>query len=64
MKAHKPTTYGKDKRRKHHHWLVTLYYSDGEKFGRKYTDHDKATNFAERQRKSPIVERARVNQVS
>ena len=35
-------TFGKDRRRKHHHWLVRVYYADGEKFGRVYTDKDKA----------------------
>jgi hypothetical protein len=56
--------FGKDRRRKHHHWLVTVYYEDGEKFGRVYTDKDKATRFADRQRRSPVVKSARVSQVS
>lgn len=54
----------KDRRRKHHHFLVTVYYEDGEKFGRVYTDKDKATRFAERQRRSPVVKSARISQVS
>jgi hypothetical protein len=54
----------KDRRRKHHHYLVTVYYEDGEKFGRVYTDKDKASRFAERQRRSPVVKAARINQVS
>jgi hypothetical protein len=54
----------KDRRRKHHHYLVTVYYEDGEKFGRVYTDKDKASRFAERQRRSPVVKAARVSQVS
>lgn len=58
------STFGKDRRRKHHHWLVTVYYADGEKFGRVYTDRDKAARFAERQRRSPVVKAARVSQVS
>jgi hypothetical protein len=58
------STFGKDRRRKHHHWLVTVYYADGEKFGRVYTDRDKASRFAERQRRSPVVKSARVSQVS
>jgi len=53
-----------DRRRKHHHWLVSVYYADGEKFGRVYTDKDKAMRFAERQRRSPVVKTARVTQVS
>jgi hypothetical protein len=56
--------FGKDRRRKHHHFLVTVAYADGEKFGRVYTDKDKATRFAERQRRSPVVKSARVTQVS
>ena len=54
----------KDRRRKHHHYLVTVSYADGESFGRVYTDKEKATRFAERQRRSPIVKSARVMQVS
>jgi len=58
------TTFGKDRRRKHHHYLVSVFYADGEKFGRVYTDKDKATRFAERQRRSPVVKSARITQVS
>jgi hypothetical protein len=58
------STFGKDRRRKHHHYLVSVYYADGEKFGRVYTDKDKATRFAERQRRSPVVKSARITQVS
>ncbi len=53
-----------DRRRKHHHFLVSVYYADGEKFGRVYTDKSKATRFAERQRRSPVVKSARITQVS
>ena len=56
--------FGKDRRRRHHHYLVTVNYADGETFGRVYTDKDKATKFAERQRRSPIVKSSRVTQVS
>ena len=56
--------FGKDRRRKHHHFLVTVNYADGETFGRVYTNKEKATRFAERQRRSPIVKSARVSQVS
>jgi hypothetical protein len=52
MKTQKPTTFGKDGRRKHHHWQVTVFYRDGETFGRVYTDREKAAGFAERQKKS------------
>jgi hypothetical protein len=58
------SSFGKDRRRKHHHYLVSVYYADGEKFGRVYTDKDKATRFAERQRRSPVVKSARITQVS
>ncbi len=54
----------KDKRRRHHHFLVTIHYADGEKFGRVYTDREKANRFADRQRKSPVVRSVRVSQVS
>lgn len=58
------TSFNKDRRRKHHHWLVTVAYADGEKFGRVYTDKDKATRFADRQKRSPVVKSARITQVS
>ena len=58
------TSFGKDRRRKRHHYLVSVYYADGEKFGRVYTDKGKATRFAERQRRSPVVKSARITQVS
>ena len=58
------TSFGKDRRRRHHHFLVSVFYADGEKFGRVYTDKDKANRFAERQRRSPVVKSARITQVS
>lgn len=58
------SAFGKDRRRKHHHFLVSVNYADGETFGRVYTNKEKATRFAERQRRSPIVKSARVTQVS
>jgi ssDNA-specific exonuclease RecJ len=54
----------KDLRRKHPHYLVTVTYGDNETFGRVYTDLEKAQDFAARQKKSPIVKRARVKQLS
>jgi hypothetical protein len=63
-KQKKQTTFGKDRRRKHHHWQVVVYYPDGEKFARVYTDHKKATDFAKRQKRSPMVKSARVVQVA
>ena len=63
-KRRKRSEFGKDKRRKHHHWMVTVMYKDGEKFGRVYIDHDKAKRFAERQKKSPVVKSAKVTELS
>jgi hypothetical protein len=51
-----------DGRRKHHHWVATLFYADGEKFERVYLDRGKAQRFAERQKKSPLVVKARVTE--
>jgi hypothetical protein len=59
----KRTKLGKDRRRKHKHFQVTVFYKDGERFARVYTDKVKASKFAERQRKSPVVKTARVLQV-
>jgi len=57
-------SYDSDRRRKHHHFLVSVFYADGEKFGRVYTDKAKAERFADRQRRSPVVKTARVTQIS
>jgi hypothetical protein len=54
---------GQDRRRKHRHWQVTVYYHDGEKFARVYIDRDRAVRFAERQKKSPIVKATRILEV-
>jgi hypothetical protein len=64
MKNRKLTSFKKDGRRKHHHWQVTLFYKDGERFARTYTVHAKAAGFAERQKKSPVVKMARVTEIS
>ena len=64
MKIRKRTSLRTDARRKHHHWQVTLFYNDGERFARMYTDHEKAANFAERQKRSPVVKMARVIEIS
>jgi hypothetical protein len=60
----KRSEFGNDKRRKHRHWQVTVYYRDGEKFARVYTDRAKAAGFAARQKRSPVVKSARVVLVS
>jgi hypothetical protein len=62
--ARKRTSFKTDKRRKHHHWQVTVFYGDGEAFSRTYVDEEKATKFAQRQKKSPMVKRTRVVRVS
>jgi hypothetical protein len=53
----------RDKRRKHRHWQVTIYYMDGEKFARVYIDRERAARFAERQKKSPVVKGTRITEV-
>ena len=55
MKTRKQPSFANDKRRKHHHWQVTVFYQDGERFARTYTDHKRAAGFADRQKKSPVV---------
>ena len=62
-KQRRKPAFGKDKRRKHRHWQVAVVYRDGEKFARVYSDRAKATNFAERQKKSPVVKAAHITQV-
>jgi hypothetical protein len=62
-KTKKQTALGKDRRRKHRHWQVTVYYADGQKFARVYTDRAKAASFARRQKRSPVVKSTRVVQV-
>lgn len=52
-----------DRRRKHRHWQVTVYYHDGERFARVYTDRKRAEAFAARQKKSPIIKSARITEV-
>jgi hypothetical protein len=54
----------KDKRRKHHHFKVTVFYHDGEKFARTYIDKIRAHRFAKHQQTSPVVARTRVLQVA
>jgi hypothetical protein len=52
-----------DRRRKHRHWQVTVYYQDGERFARVYIDRERAERFAERQKKSPVVKATRILEV-
>jgi len=62
-KTSKSTRLHRDKRRKHRHWQVTVYYHDGEKFARVYIDRERAERFAERQKKSPVVKATRIMEV-
>ena len=64
MPYRKKLQFGKDRRRKHHHWQVTLFYKDGEKFARVYIDEERARRFADRQKKSPVVIRTRIRRIS
>jgi hypothetical protein len=58
------TNYRKDQRRKHHHWVVTVTYSDNERFERVYIDRERAEKFAARQKKSPVVLKTRIRRLS
>jgi hypothetical protein len=62
-KAGSSSRFQKDRRRKHRHWQVTVYYHDGEKFARVYIDRERAERFAERQKRSPIVKSTRIMEV-
>ena len=63
IKTRKSSRLHQDRRRRHRHWQVTVYYHDGEKFARVYIDRDRAERFAERQKKSPIVKGTRIVEV-
>ena len=54
----------KDRRRRRHHWAVTVVYQDGGEFQRVYTDEGKARKFAARQENSPVVRTTRVQLLS
>jgi len=64
VKAKRRTNFRTDKRRKHHHYQVTVFYADGERFARTYTDKQKAVSFSDRQKRSPVIRSARVACVS
>lgn len=61
--SRKPFRLHRDKRRKHRHWQVTVFYRDGERFARVYIDRDRAERFAARQKRSPVVRSARILEV-
>jgi len=55
--------FGKNKRRRHRHRQVTVFYRDGEKVcSRVYGLHE-VRQSVERQKKSPVVKASRVKQV-
>jgi len=54
-KERREPAFRKDERREHRYWPVTVSYRDGEKSVRVYTAHVRATSFAEKQKKSPVV---------
>jgi hypothetical protein len=60
----KAANYKKDRRRKHHHCLVTVTYTDQEAFGRVDLDRERADQFAARRKRSPVVLKTRIRQVS
>lgn len=62
-KGKRTTRLYRDRRRKHRHWQVTVYYHDGERFARVYIDRERAEHFAERQKKSPVVKATRILEV-
>jgi hypothetical protein len=57
------TPFNGNRRQKHHHWQVTIFYGGGEEFARTYKDEDRARKFAKRQEKSPVVLRALVRRI-
>jgi len=63
QKPQKGARASQDRRRKHQHWQVTIYYRDGERFARVYIDRERALRFAERQKKSPVVKSTRILEV-
>lgn len=52
-----------DRRRKHRHWKVNVYYVGGGKFVRVYIDRKRAEHFADKERKSPVVRYVRIREV-
>ena len=60
----KKPAFDSDRRRKHPHFLVTIFYNDKDQFGRVYTDETRAKKFAARQQKSPLVQKTKVEQLS
>jgi len=63
LKSNRSSRLSRDRRRKHRHWQVTVYYQDGEKFARVYIDRERGERFAERQKKSPVVKATRILEI-
>lgn len=61
---HTVVTPWRDRRRKHRHWEVSVYYHDGKRFARIYTDRRRAESFARRERRSPVVRSVRIREVN
>ena len=61
-KRNKPA-FGKDRRRKHQHWIAFIFYADGEKFARVYLSEERARRVAAKERKSPIMKRTLVRRI-
>lgn len=54
----------RDRRRRFHHWAVTVIYEDVDEFQRVYKDEARARGFAARQEESPVVETTKVRLIS
>ena len=52
-----------DGSRRQKHWLVTVVYADGEKFGRLYANLQEAQKFAEDQKESQVVEDTHIQEL-
>ncbi len=64
MPYRKKSQFGKDRRRKHHHWQVTVFYEDGHRFARVYIGQERARRFAEREKRSPVAKKTRIHRIS
>ena len=57
------TNYRTDRRRRNHHWLEMVTYSDNETFGCIFIGRERAEKFVARQKKSPGVLKTRIRQL-
>jgi len=58
------TNYRTDRRRRHHHWLAMVTHSETETFGRVFIGRERAEKFVAWQKKSPVVLKTRIRQLS